>query len=411
MDVITRPDVVLRKPRHVKRWAFGALPAVAVGLALLYVGLQRPPATHYLSGKVDRGEVVRSVSASGTVNPVLTIIVGSYVSGVIQQLECDFNTQVKVGQVCARIDPRPYQVVVDQDRAELATARAQLAKDQAGLEYLKVNYERLALLLTQNSAAKDTVDLARSAYGQALAQVSLDQATIQQKAAALKAAEINLGYTNITAPVDGTVVARNVTQGQTVAASFQTPTLFLIAKDLADMQIDANVSESDIGQVRPGQAVQFSVEAHPDRQFDGTVMQVRQAPQTVQNVVTYDVVISVDNRNHLLLPGMTATLRIVTARRSGVLRVPDQALRYVPSDAQAARVGAAGASPAASRPVHRVWLLRDGEPHAVTVTTGLDDDTFTEITAGALVAGDRVIIGETTGAATEPSRRPVRFGL
>lgn len=201
----------------------------------------------YATVPVTIGPIARSISATGTVNPELTIIVGTYVSGVIQELSCDYNTQVKRGQSCAKIDPRPYQSMVDQGKANLAVAKAQLEKDNASLIYAKLSLGRLATLVQTNAVSRDAYDNAKSVYDQALAQIAFDEATIQQRQAVLDAAQVNLDYTNTISPVDGTVVSRNVTMGQTVAASFQTPTLFLIATDLTKMQVDANVSESDIG--------------------------------------------------------------------------------------------------------------------------------------------------------------------
>ena len=314
----------------------------------------------------------------------MTVIVGSYVSGVVQAQYCDFNTRVRKGQLCARIDPRPYQTVVDENSAQLAVARAQLRKDRANLDYAAINQRRQASLVGRGVVSQDTVDAARNALRQAQAQVLLDAAAVREREAALEAARVNLGYTAIVSPVDGTVVSRNITIGQTVAASFQTPTLFLIATDLTRMQVDANVSESDIGSVRDGQRARFTVEAYPGRSFDARVVQVRQAPQSVQNVITYDVVLAVDNPALLLKPGMTATVSIVTAERRDVLRVPDQALRFQPAGAPAPGNGAA----------QRVWVLRDGRPQAVAVRIGLDDESYAEVTAGALRAGDRVILGE-----------------
>ncbi len=218
----------------------------------------------------------------------------------------------------------------------------------------------------------------------------MDQATIGQHEAELDAATVNLGYTNIVAPVDGIVVSRNVTMGQTVAASFQTPTLFLIATDLSKMEVDTNVSESDVGDVHVGDKGRFTVEAYPDTTFEGVVTQVRQAPQTVQNVITYDVVVTVPNPKLLLMPGMTATMRVITAERQNVLRVPDTALRYVPGGLSAANAQAEAAGPG-------LWVMRDGRPTRVAVTTGLDDDTNTEIVAGDLKVGDSVIVSERAG--------------
>jgi len=351
-------------------------------------------AVHYTTAPVTRGAVTRMVTATGTVNPVLTIIVGSYVSGVIQELSCDYNTKVTRGQICAKIDPRPYQTVVDQNRANLAEAKAQLEKDKATLAYAQLTYDRNARLVQSNAVSKDAFDNAKSALDQALAQIGVDEATIGQREAQLAAAQVNLDYTNIVSPVDGTVVSRNVTVGQTVAASFQTPTLFLIATDLTQMQVDTNVSESDIGGIKDGNKALFTVDAFPKRTFQGAVSQVRQSPQTVQNVVTYDVVVSVDNSDLMLKPGMTAATRIVIDQRNDVLRVPSQALRYAPAGSQRGSNRPAGAGDQG-----RVWVLRGDKPVRVPVTTGLDDDTYTEIVKGDLQAGDQVIVTEQRDAA------------
>jgi len=350
----------------------------------------------YMTAAVTRGAVARTVTASGTVNPVTTVQVGTYVSGVIQQISCDYNTKVTKGQLCAKIDPRPYQTVVDQDAANLAAAQAQLEKDQTNLQYLQTTYTRNLDLGQRGIVPQDTVDMSKSAADQAKAQVELDRTTIQQREAELRAAQINLGYTNIISPVDGTVVSRNVTTGQTVAASFQTPTLFLIATDLTKMQVDANISESDIGGIAVGHRASFTVEAFPDHTFTGQVTQVRQAPQTVQNVVTYDVVVSVPNPDLLLKPGMTATIRVVIDERNDVLRVPDQALRYTPGGVmKSARSGEPPTtSPDRSRARAHVWVLRDGRTLEIAVTVGLDDDSYAEIAADDLQPGDQVIVSE-----------------
>jgi HlyD family secretion protein len=360
---------------------------------------------HYATTPVTRGTVAQAVTATGTVNPVLTIIVGTAVSGIIRELQCDYNSQVKKGQVCAKIDPRPYQSVVDQDKANLAVAKAQLEKDRATLEYTKVNSGRTTWLAQHDSIAQDAADLSRSVYRQGLAQIVVDESAIRQWEAQLASAQVNLDYTDIVSPVDGTVVSRNVTIGQTVAASFQTPTLFLIASDLTKMEVDTNVSESDIGSVKKDNPASFTVEAHPDQPFVGRVSEVRQAPQTLQNVVTYDVVIDVANPDLLLMPGMTARTKIVTAQRDNVIRVPDQALRYVPADARAtAPTPPAGA---AARQRGQVWVLADGKPVSIPVTLGLDDGSYTEIVGGALKPDDLVILSEQHGSASGAGRSAV----
>src|SRR5271169_1681038 len=248
-----------------------------------------------VTAKVTEGPIVRSVTATGTVNPVITVQLGTYVSGPIIAIYKDYNAPVKKGQLIAKIDPSTYQVTVDIAQATLANSKAQLGKDEADLAYKKVTYERDRDLYKDDAVSKDALDSAYSARQMDVAQVKLDQANIQQQTANVKAAEVNLNYTNIVSPVDGTVVSRNVDVGQTVAASFQTPTLFLIAKDLTKMQVDSNVSESDIGDLRDGEIADFGVDAFPDRVFEGTVGQVRQVPISIQNVTTYDVVVNVPN--------------------------------------------------------------------------------------------------------------------
>jgi HlyD family secretion protein len=286
---------------------------------------------------------------------------------------------------------------VDEDLAEVNTARAQLAKDQANLAYTQVNQKRYDALLVANAISHDAADAARDANRQAFALTNLDAAQVTQKAAVLKAAQINLGYTNIVSPVSGTVVSRNVTAGQTVAASFQTPTLFLIATDLTKMQVDTNVSESDIAGAVKGHDASFTVDAFPDKTFRGQVAQVRQAPISVQNVITYDVVITVANPDLLLKPGMTATAKIVKAQVRNALRVPSQALRFTPTGK-----GKSRAAKAAKSGQHLVWVMRDGKLVAIPVTVGLDDDSFAEIKSGDLKPGDAVVL--SVAATGTPSK-------
>jgi HlyD family secretion protein len=388
------------------RWiAAAALGLVAAG-GLAWCAV-RPESARYSAVPASRGDVVRDIVATGSVNPVITVQVGTFVSGPIQSISCDFNTQVRAGQLCAKIDPRTFQQAVDQARANLATANAQLRKDEAALTYAKINYERDSGLGDTGVVSQDALDADKSALDQASAQVLLDRATIDQRRAALEAAQLNLDYTDIVSPVDGTVVSRNVDVGQTVAASFQTPTLFLIAKDLTKMQVDTNVSESDVGTARVGQRATFNVEAYPERTFDGKVVQVRRAPITVQNVVTYDVVIGCENPDLLLFPGMTADARIIVEERRNVLLVPETALRFEPSVGRGSPP-TTGEGTATGR---RVWVLRDGRPVAVPVTVGLEDGTNAEITGGALAEGDPVIVDlARAGRGGEPpARSPFRF--
>lgn len=394
-----------RKLAGKKKSAILIFAVVLVAAALVWWTTRRAAPVAYLSVPVTYGAVTRTVVATGTVNPQLTIIVGSYDSGIIRDMYCDYNTRVRKGQLCAKIDPRPYQAALDQ-------VKGQLARDSAQLAGVRLDLARYAVLWKQNSIAKQT-------YDDQDALVKELEGTVQLDRAAVETAQVNLDYTNITSPVNGTVVARNITIGQTVAASLQTPTLFLIATDLTKMQVDTNVSESDIGTMKEGDVGRFTVEAFTDRTFQGVVAQVRQAPQTVQNVVTYDVVVNVDNTQLLLKPGMTATVQIVGAQRSNVLRVPDQALRFTPvalhggatgKPASQALSAAGPSSPGTAGQAGQVWVLREGRPIAVSLRTGLDDDTYSEVLSGNLHAGDQVIVGEQRASPNRPSGS-FRFGL
>ena len=296
--------------------------AAVIGGGMTYWIIHRAPAVRYVTAPVTRGDVVTTITASGSVNPVVTVQVGTYVSGAIQSLSCDYNTRVHNGHLCAKIDPKPYQAIVDEDRANLEAARAQVVKDRANLAYTAISLRRENTLLKEDSTSRDAADIARNANDQALALVRLDVAQVDQRAATLEAAQVNLNYTNIVSPVDGTVVSRNVNVGQTVAASFSTPTLVLIAADLTKMQVDTNVSESDIAGAHVGARASFTVDAFAKHTFKGTVTQVRQAPISVQNVITYDVVVTVANPDLLLKPGMTATTKISIAQARNIVRVP-----------------------------------------------------------------------------------------
>lgn len=385
------PPPVRSKPVRGSRWRWLLAAALAIaGLAALaWFMVGRSPAPSYVTQPVTEGRITRAVSATGVVNPQLTITVGTYVSGVIQTLYCDYNTQVRAGQICAKIDPRPFQATFDQASAQLLRDRAILAKDEANL----VRYREL---LVQDSIARQTAE-------DQVHVVAQDHAAIKVDEAAARAARLNLGYTNIVSPVNGTVVSRNVTQGQTVAASLQTPTLFLIATDLKKMQIDTNISEGDIGEVRVGQRATFTVDAYPQRVFEGVVTQVRKSPQTVQNVVTYDAVVTVDNPEEALMPGMTASTQIVVAQSGPTLRVPNQALRYTPGGGGAAKGAGRGGGA-------RVWVLRGDKAVAVPVRLGLDDGVSTQVLSGDLSAADRVITGEQRKQkAAAPRAAPMRF--
>jgi HlyD family secretion protein len=395
------------------RWLVVAAVLLLTGAAVYVWVARREAPVRYMTAPVTRGTVSVALTATGTVNPVTVVEVGTYVSGPIVKWSCDFNTRVTVGQLCAQIDPRPFQMIADQAAANLAVARAQLVKDRASLVYAKTTYERDSGLLQRGIVSQATLDNEKSTYDQAVAQITYDESSIQERQAEVNAAQVNLDFTRIISPVNGIVVSRNIEIGQTVAASFQTPILFLIATDLTKMQVDTNVSESDIGGVKVGDHATFSVQTFPNRQFEGKVRQVRQAPTTVQNVVTYDVVVDVDNQDGALKPGMTATTRIVKAERDNVLMLPEQALRFKPEGTQSDRgaggprrsdrPGSAGSNRTASGGGDgtrrgRAWILRDGKPTAVPLAIGLEDGTSAEIAKGELAEGDQVIVAEATAA-------------
>ena len=386
----------------------------------------RSAAPRYVTQAVSKGDIERSVTMTGTVDPVMTVQVGSYVSGIVKTLGCDFNTEVKIGQVCARIDPEPFQLVVEQDRADLATSDAQLKKDQAALIYAKLSLDRDVKLLKDGVVSADQVDSDRNTEAQAEAQIAFDQASVVEKKAALRAAEVNLAYTDIVSPVEGTVISRNIDIGQTVVSNLQSSTLFLIAKDLTKMQVDTNVAEADIAAVKVGQPATFTVQAFPDKEFEGVVRQIRQAPVTVQSVVTYDVVVDVGNPAKQLLPGMTADTHIITAQARNVLRVPLPAIRFVPAEfakrrAEMREKRAAGTKPEGGNrpeggedrprrgpPGARVWVLKDGQLTPVPVKVGLDDGTLVEVSGEGLQPGDKVVVSEqhdNETASTATTRR------
>lgn len=383
-----------------------------LGLTLLVVGIgglvglawwwwtPGPPPVRYKTALVDRGPISAFVTATGTVNPVISVQVGSQVSGKIKALFVDFNSVVTQGQVIAQIDPAIFQSRVKQARAALRNAKGSLVKAQTALAQRKLELARMVALRLQEFVAQADLDLAKTNFRDAEAQVEVIQAQVDQAQSALANAELDLGYATIYSPVNGIVVSRNVDVGQTVAASFQAPTLFVIAQDLTKMQVDANVSESDIGGVAEGKEASFTVDAYPKEPFAGTVTQVRNAPISIQNVVTYDVVIEVPNRDLKLKPGMTANVSIVTARKDEALRVPNAALRFKP----------------AGMPLDKkktdVWTLDgQGRPQAVSVKVGIADAQFTEVLEGPLRPGDSVIVGLEASEGKDQKNLPPGFGM
>jgi len=374
-----------------KRILIGIVIAGILGVAIFLLLRGKGKEIRFRTERVVRGDIVQTVTATGTVNPVSTVLVGTQVSGTIKQIYVDFNSPVKKGQVVAQIDPAIFEAQVEQAKANLFSAKANLQKAEASLIDAKRTMERNRELFSRNLIAKSDLDTAETNYETAKAQVDAAKAQVLQTEAALKYAETNLRYTRILSPVDGIVVSRNVDVGQTVAASFQTPTLFNIAQDLTKMQIDTNVAEADIGRVKIGQDVEFTVDAYPDMIFKGVVLQVRNAPITVQNVVTYDVVIKVDNPELRLKPGMTANVSIIIDRKTDVLRIPNAALRFRPSGLDKGR---AQNSSARQKEGPSVWLLQDGKPRNIRIKTGISDGSYTECVSGDIREGQEVIVEE-----------------
>ncbi len=368
-----------------RRLALALAALTSLAAALLWLEGRRGGAPRYVTASVERGDITASVTATGALGAVTTVEVGTYVSGRIQAIDVDYNARVRRGQRVAKIDPAPFAVKVAQAEANLSTARARVERARADLEFKRQSLERRQRLEGQSVVSRDELDSAVSAARQAEAGLALERASVSQAEATLEEARVNLAYTDIVSPVDGIVLSRNVDVGQTVAATFQTPTLFLIAEDLTQMRVVANVSESDIGSVQVGQEATFTVDAHPGREFRGGVSEIRNAPLVVQNVVTYEVVIDVANADLALRPGMTATVDIVTDRRQDVVRIPLGALRFRPEDPRAESVDGDGATPARGP---AVWVVEEGgRLRRVPVETGIRDDSWVESRGDALSPG------------------------
>lgn len=440
------------KPRRRNRlllWSALALLIVLAAVTVWWWRSRNPP-LHYITAQVTQGDIQRAVNMTGALNPVVTAQVESFVSGNIKSWSCDYNTLVTAGQICALLDPLPFQVIVDQDTASLHSAMAQLAKDRVAAANQAVVYAFDQKLIDQGIVSRETINADKATLDQNQAQVKLDIANIAQQRALLHGAQVNLGYTKIPSPVNGMVITRYIDVGQTVVSSLSAAPLFLIGKDMHFMQVDTNVSEADVGGVKPGQRAYFTVQSYPNRTFWGSVRQVREGPITVQNVVTYDVVIDVKNDDLALFPGMTADAHIITAERSNVLRVPLPAIRFNPEGAgRTPRAGGQGREGSANRAAGenrsgaenraadqnrraaenqggsedqgasgeqrrgpagavgtrsgsgrlgasggraQIWLLRDGKLVSVRVRTGLDDGTLIEVTGEDLKVGDVVVV-------------------
>lgn len=359
------------------------IPALAAIIALISIAAVTSAGKQvkYETEKIERCTITQFVEASGTINPVNTVSVGSTVSGLIKEIYVDFNSQVKKGQILAQIDPATFEAAVQQNQAQINNARANVSKLQAVADYDKQMYIRYKNLYAKNFVAKSELDQMYSTYMSDMAQIRAAQAQINQYQATLRTAQTNLGYTKIIAPVDGTVISREIDLGQPVAASFQAPELFTIAQDLTKMQIEVNVSEADIGKVKEGQDVVYTLDGYPDSEFKGKVTQVRISPTTVSNVVTYSVIVGVDNEDLKLKPGMTANVSIITDKRENVLCVPNIALKFTPNtDGQKYKN-------------QGIWIMQDHKPQRIDIKAGASDDSSTEVISDALAEGSQVITG------------------
>ncbi len=414
------------------------LAVVVAAAATWWLWRGRGAAPRFATAAVDRGDVVEVVGATGALEAVTTVQIGSQVSGTIQSLGADFNSHVKRGQVIARLDPSLFEARLGQARANLLAARANVERARSSVDDTRLKFERARELRAQQLVAQSDVDSARAAYEGAVAQLKANEAAVSQAEASVHQAQVDLEHTVISTPIDGVVITRSVDVGQTVAASFQAPVLFVIAGDLTRMRVNASVDEADVGRVKEGQAVSFHVDAFPEREFQGRVEQVRLSPTTVQNVVSYNAIVAVDNRDLLLRPGMTATVSIVVREARDVLRLPASALRFRPEGFEAGagrRRGGAGAGAsggAAARGARRdrgtaatdtatdgsersrgrrsvVFTPGpDGQPAATPVVVGISDGQKVALVEG-LAEGALVITGaEIAGAprAASPGASP-----
>ena len=357
------------------------------------IGFSGAKQVKYKTKAIERCTITEVVEASGTINPVNTVSVGSTVSGLIKEIYVDYNDVVKKGQILAQIDPANFEATVQQNQAQINNARANLAKLQAIANYDQKQYVRYKNLYSKNFVAKSELDEKLSTYQSDLAQINAAKAQISQYQATLKTALTNLGYTKIIAPVDGTVISREIDLGSPVAASFQAPELFTIAQDLTKMQIEVSVSEGDIGRVEEGQDVTYTLDGYPDSTFTGKVTQVRLSPTTESNVVTYTVIVDVNNEDLKLKPGMTANVSIITDKSENVLCVPNMALKFTP-DINGPKYKNQG-----------IWILEKGKPKRVEIETGAYNDSSTEIISDKIQEGTDVIISIKSKKSKQNNRR------
>lgn len=351
----------------------------------------------FTTASIERGDITQTVSANGTLNPVVLVNVGSQVSGIVKKLHADFNDHVKAGQVLLELDPALIEAQLHQSEANVASA-------QASIQLAQANESRTRGLFAKEYVSRQDLDNAVQALEAAKAQLALAKAQAARD-------RTNLNYTVIRSPVSGVVVSRDVDIGQTVAASFQTPTLFKIAQDLSHMQIDSSYAEADVGSIKVGQPASFRVDAFPNRNFQGVVRQIRLNPTTQQNVVTYDVVVAVDNPEQMLMPGMTAYVNVTVAQRKDTLLVPNAALRFHLAENAGGKQGKNDSKAGRDKvqenttPSGTVYILQEGQPKAVRILVGVTDGHMTEVTGGELKESDKVIVSDSTLSDKSAGRR------
>lgn len=402
-----------------RKWIYSGTGVVfIVGLITLSLFSRGTQTDKYETVVIDRGNITETITATGTINPLVIVRVGSQVSGRIASIHADFNARVKKGQVIATLETDIYQTKVEQADANFKLSQAQTQEARVALQDAHNNLSRIRNLTEGGIVSERDIEIAETAYESAKAVLSAAKARDVQAKALLNAANVDLEHTTIYSPVDGIVISRNCDVGQTVVASFQTPDLFLIAQDLRKMQVEAYVDEADIGHIKTGQWVLFTVDAFPDRIFRGKVSQVRFAPKEQQNVVTYATVVEVENPDLILRPGMTATVSIITAEKNDVVRVPNVALRFK-VDAEDSRLESKEATHPMERgegrlsnSLQKVWMLGvDGKPKRVLVEVGISDEQYAEIFNGSLKEGDQVIVGYRSRNKRDKGSEQSRFRL
>ena len=409
------------------RWpVIAVIVVVLAGGGIFYAKNAKPSPVKYETTAIARGNISSKVTATGTLSALVTVQVGSQVSGRIAELHADFNSAVKKGEIIARIDPQLFIAALEQAKASMAQEVAQVEQAKVNFKSLDLQRLRSRQLRAQNLIAQQDLETAEAAADSANANIAVQEAQLAQAKANLHQANTNLAYTTIESPTDGTVISRSVDVGQTVAASLSAPTLFTIAQDLTKMQVDTSVAESDVGKLLPSMPAIFTVDAYPNERFRGKVRQIRNAAQTVQNVVTYDAVIDVDNKELKLKPGMTANVTFVWAEKSDVLRVPNSAMRFKPPEVVNAAASPSGTASAAVRPPgagpggpgghkrdrsqasdkRQIWLLRNEAAAQVPIRIGISDGSVTEVVEGDVHEGDQVITDLANPGSAKPAAGP-----